>query len=259
MTAGRGTLAALSFLGLAALIAAALALAFTPVAKPALAKRPLSGEVVAIDPGHNGRNWTKPGFINRPVRIGKGETKACDTTGTATSSGYSESAFNLSVARKLRRWLKRRGARVVMTRYRNNGVGPCIDRRARIANRAHADVAISIHADGAPSTVRGFHLIRPARIRGLTRDIFGASRRLAYDLRRNLDRGPIPRASYAGGGDGIDTRSDIGGLRLSNVPKVLAELANMKSRADVRRLDSARDRARIARRLGRGLAAFLRR
>lgn len=230
------------------------------IAVQALAsQRPLAGKVVAIDPGHNGRNWAKPSKINALVGIGKGVKKACDTTGTATDSGYTESAFNLSVGKKLRRWLERRGAKVVMTRTNDHGVGPCINRRARIANRAKADVAISIHADGGPASGRGFHIIRPTRIKGLTDDIYGASRRLAYDLRRNLDRGPIPRSTYAGGGNGIDPRSDIGGLRLSDVPKVLAELANMKNRADVRKIDSAKDRKRIARRLGRGIQAFLRR
>ncbi len=246
---------------------AALALAATLIgllvlaaAEPAsAAKKPLAGKVVAIDPGHNGRNWSQPSVINALVPIGKGEKKACDTAGTATDSGYTESAFNLSVSKKLRRWLKGRGAKVVMTRNDDDGVGPCIDRRARIANRAKADVAISIHADGASSSVRGFHLIRPTKIGGLTDDIFTASRRLAFDLRRNLDRGPIPRSNYIGGGNGIDARSDIGGLRLSNVPKVLAELANMKNRADVKKINSAKDRKRIAHRLGRGLSAFLRR
>lgn len=223
------------------------------------AKKPLAGKHVAIDPGHNGRNWSDPSKINSLVGIGKGEKKACDTTGTATDSGYTESAFNLSVSKKLRRWLEKRGARVVMTRTKDNGVGPCINRRARIANRAGADVAISIHADGASSSVRGFHLIRPTKIKGLTDDIFTSSRRLAFDLRRNLDRGPIPRSNYIGGGNGLDARSDIGGLRLSNVPKVLAELANMKNRADLKKINSAKDRKRIARRLGRGLSAFLRR
>ena len=44
----------------------------------------------------------------------------------------------------LRADLRRAGARVVLTRTSNDGVGPCVNRRARILNAAHADVAIDI-------------------------------------------------------------------------------------------------------------------
>ena len=42
------------------------------------------------------------------------------------------------------------GATVVLTRTSNTGVGPCVTERAAIGNRARADAAISIHADGGP-------------------------------------------------------------------------------------------------------------
>jgi N-acetylmuramoyl-L-alanine amidase len=53
------------------------------------------------------------------------------------------------------RILRRRGAEVVLTRRNDRGIGPCIPRRARIANRAHADAAVSIHADGLTRFVAG--------------------------------------------------------------------------------------------------------
>ena len=48
-----------------------------------------------------------------------------------------------------------------MTRSDNSGWGPCINERAAIGNRADADAAISIHADGGPADGRGFHVIYP--------------------------------------------------------------------------------------------------
>ena len=51
---------------------------------------------------------------------------------------------------RARRVLRNRGATVVLTRDDNHSVGPCIDERARIANRAGADAKVSIHADGGP-------------------------------------------------------------------------------------------------------------
>ena len=102
---------------------------------------PLQGRTVVIDPGHNGANWSHPAEINRLVDAG-GFRKACDTTGTSTADGYTEAAYNLDVAQRLARILRRDGANVVLTRTSNDGVGPCIDERAAIGNRAHADAAI---------------------------------------------------------------------------------------------------------------------
>jgi N-acetylmuramoyl-L-alanine amidase len=217
----------------------------------------LAGTTVAIDPGHNGANGAHPDRINRHVAIGGGQTKACDTTGTATASGYSEASYTLAVARELRRILVRNGAEVVMTRTTNSGVGPCINRRARIGNRAGADAAVSIHADGGPSGGRGFHVIYPTRIAGLTDDIFGASRRLARSIRREYGaRSGLPPATYLGG-DGLVARSDLGGLRLSDVPKVFVETGNMRNAADAAVLESRRGRNRIARGIYEGLLRFV--
>ena len=55
---------------------------------------PLAGKVVGIDPGHNGLNYTAPQIIDQPVWNGQ-EDEACDTTGTATDSGYTEAAVQL--------------------------------------------------------------------------------------------------------------------------------------------------------------------
>jgi N-acetylmuramoyl-L-alanine amidase len=217
----------------------------------------LAGSTVAIDPGHNGGNGAHPDRINRHVAIGGGQTKACDTTGAATASGYSEASYNLAVARELRRILERDGATVVMTRTRNSGVGPCIDRRARIGNRANADAAVSIHADGGPSGGRGFHVIHPTRIPGLTDDIFGPSRRLARAIRREYgQRSGLPPATYLGG-DGLVARSDLGGLRLSDVPKAFVETGNMRNAADAAVFESRTGRRRIARAIYEGLRRFL--
>lgn len=243
----------------AALLLTAAALVAVPAADASASAGPLTGTVIAINPGHNGGNAGAPSAINRPVPIGQGQTKACDTTGTATDAGYSEAAYNWDVALRTRRVLRHRGARVVMTRSSNTGVGPCIDERARIPNRAHADATVSIHADGAGASDRGFHVIEPARIPGLTDDIFSASHRLALALRDAFRAGTgEPYANYLGR-DGIDRRSDLGGLRLSDVPSVFIETGNMRNATDAHRLGDARYRLREARAIANGIARFLRR
>lgn len=218
----------------------------------------LAGARIAIDPGHNGRNWAHPDKINRQVAVGKGMRKACDTTGTETTSGYTESRFNMSVARKLTRKLRGAGARVRLTRRDDDGVGPCINRRARIGNRFQADAAVSIHADGGPASGRGFHVIYPSRIKGLTDDIYWRSRKLARKLRgAYAKRTGLPPSSYAGS-RGLDRRPDLGGLRLSDVPKVFIETGNMRNAADANRLRRNSFRKRIAHGIAHGLRRFLR-
>ena len=209
-------------------------------------------------PGHNGRNWAHTAEIGRLVDAGT-LRKACDTTGTATAGGYSEAAYNLDVARRLARILRAAGARVVLTRTTNDGWGPCITTRAAIGNRVRADAAISIHADGGPAGGRGFHVIYPPPIAGLTDDIAAESRRLALAVRAAFRAGTgEPYSTYAGR-DGLDVRSDLGGLNLSDVPKVLrSRPGTCATPVDARRLESAAYRQREAEALARGLEAFLR-
>jgi N-acetylmuramoyl-L-alanine amidase len=216
----------------------------------------LTGMTIAIDPGHNGRNAANAARINRLVDAGT-LRKACDTVGASSPSGYSEAEHNLDVALRLERLLRAAGARVVLTRRTNSGWGPCITARAAIGNRARADAAVSIHADGGPAARRGFHVIYPPSIRGFTDDIASASYRLAVAVRRRYrSTTGMPYSDYAGGA-GLSRRRDLGGLNLSNVPKVFLEAGNLRNPTDARLLQSARFRQREAQALARALADFL--
>ncbi len=106
---------------------------------------PLVGEVVTIDPGHDGGNGADPAFIDRPIDGGD-FTEPCDTAGTVDLHGYPEHAFNFDVATRLAALLTAGGATVVLTRPNDTGVGPCVNVRAAIGNLAGSDAAISIHA-----------------------------------------------------------------------------------------------------------------
>ncbi|MXQ66829.1 N-acetylmuramoyl-L-alanine amidase [Actinomadura rayongensis] len=219
--------------------------------------RPLAGKVIVIDPGHNGGNAAHPAEINRQVDVGNGK-KECDTTGTATNGGYNESTFTLDVSKRLRDLLRAQGATVKMTRQDDAGVGPCINERAAVGNRAHADAAISIHGDGAPASGHGFHIIEPAPVAGFNTAIVAPSARLALALRAAYHAGTgIPYASYIGE-QGIDRRSDLGGLNLSKVPKVFIECGNMRNAGDAAKMTDANFRQRMAESLARGFENYLR-
>jgi N-acetylmuramoyl-L-alanine amidase len=216
----------------------------------------LAGKVIVLDPGHNGGNASHPAQINQLVDVVT-EKKACDTAGSQTADGYAESAYNLDVSKLAADLLRAQGASVILTRTDDNGVGPCITERAAIGNNAHADAAISIHADGGPVGGRGFHVIQPAPIYGHNIAMVPASDRLAVDLRRDYQSATgLPFATYISG-DGLVIRNDLGGLNLSTVPKVFIETGNMRNPIDAALLESSAFRQRVAQGIVQGLVDFL--
>jgi N-acetylmuramoyl-L-alanine amidase len=69
-------------------------------AHPPSRTKQLAGNVIAIDPGHNGGDGDAPQVIDRLVWNGR-EYEPCDTVGTETASSYTEARFNFNVARYL--------------------------------------------------------------------------------------------------------------------------------------------------------------
>jgi N-acetylmuramoyl-L-alanine amidase len=216
---------------------------------------PLAGMVVGIDPGHNGGNFNDPGFINSPVWNGR-EEEACDTTGTETDGGYTEARFNFNVANYLRAALIARGATVVMTRRTNHGVGPCIDKRAAILDKAHADVAIDIHADGGPASGRGVAILTPVPD-GPNDKVIASSKRFGRILLGRFTKlTGIPISNYDGSG-GFAPRDDLAGLNLTTVPKVLIECVNMRNPTDAARLVKPAFQRQAARAMAAAITVFL--
>lgn len=234
------------------------------LAGPAGAAGDLDGTVIVVDPGHNPGNAAHTAQINRTVFAGVsggGGRKACDTTGTATASGYSEAAFNWDVSRRVAARLRARGATVVLTRTATRpAFGPCIDRRAEIGNRARADAAISIHADGGPSSGRGFFLIAPSgpiASTGLTARDVADDAALALAVRDAYRAATgMPYSDYIGT-EGVYRSNEYGGTNLSRVPKVFIETGNMRNATDAALLQSPRFRERIAAGIAVGLARYV--
>jgi N-acetylmuramoyl-L-alanine amidase len=221
---------------------------------------PLSGKVVVLDPGHNPDNAKHVAEINKLVDIGTAR-KECDTTGTETDAGYPEARYTLDVSRRVRALLRARGATVVLTHDGDRPYGPCVTERAEIGNRAHADAALSIHADGAPAADRGFHVIAPKSLHegaADTRKIAAPSLLLATTLRSHFAAATKePFADYLGGGTGLTVRGDLGGLNLSTVPKVFIECGNMRNARDAASLTDPAWRQDAAEGIADGLTAFL--
>jgi N-acetylmuramoyl-L-alanine amidase len=223
---------------------------------------PLKGKVVVIDPGHNVTNFQHSAEINRKVDIGT-NWKECDTTGTSTNAGYAEAQFTMDVSHRLKAILEKAGVTVKLTHDGDSPTwGPCVDQRARIGNDAHADAAISIHADGAAAGDRGFHVILPASVHAGgadTRAIVGPSAILGKGIAGDYRRATGEQFSnYIGEGTGLVTRKDLGGLNLSTVPKVFIECGNMRDSNDAALLTNGAWRQKAAQGISEGIVSFLR-
>lgn len=220
--------------------------------------------VVVLDPGHNGGNAGAADEIAREVPDGRGGTKPCNTTGTATAGrtagtgtagGYAEHAFAFDVAQRVSRVLTERGVVVRSTRSDDAGVGPCVDRRAAVANDARAALTVSIHADSAPAADdRGFHVAvaDPA----LAPSQRGPSLDLARALVAGLESRGFTPSTYRGEG-GLDPRPDLAGLNLARVPAALVECANMRNPGEAAVLTDPAGRRRYADGIAAGILQTL--
>ncbi|MEU4252179.1 N-acetylmuramoyl-L-alanine amidase [Amycolatopsis sp. NPDC026612] len=227
----------------------------TPPSSPSATPPATAGKVVVLDPGHNGGNGAHPAEINRPVPAGRGETKPCNTTGTATNAGYAEHAFTFDVAQRVGKALADKGIRVVYTRQNDTGVGPCVDRRAAIGNEANADAVVSIHADGSEAAgANGFHVAYSSPALNAAQG--APSTRLAQTLRDTMRTSGFSTANYIGT-NGLSARADLAGLNLSTRPVALVECGNMRNAAEAARMTSADGRQQYAAAITAAIEAYL--
>ena len=216
----------------------------------------LSGLVIALDPGHDVGNGSHLSQINKTYWVGL--TKTCNTTGTATNSGYPEATYAFDVVARLRRLLVANGATVMVTRDRNTVAtyGPCIGARGSFGSQEKARFMVQVHADGGPSRGHGFHTIVPAYYKGYTDDIYRASRVLGLDMIAGMrSRGFVP-ATYLS--TPLQVKKDTGAQNTSDVPIVTVETLNMRNTADARTATTAAGRQRVALGLFAGIVRYYR-
>ena len=108
-----------------------------PVVTPGRGYRTASGTVV-IDAGHGGKD-----------------------PGATSYYGDYEKSVNLSIARKVASYLENSGVQVIMTRNSDTFIE--LNERAEIANRAGADLFVSIHSDSHPNSSQNGYTIYVAR------------------------------------------------------------------------------------------------
>jgi len=233
--------------------ALAVGLLVASLVAPSAAAAPtnIAGRIVFLDPGHNGANDAS---LTKQVPTGRGGTKDCQTSGTATDDGYPEHSFNWETVLRIRQELTALGVRTAMSRGDDTGVAACVDERAAMANALQPDAIVSIHADGGPATGRGFHVNYSSP--PLNAAQAGPSIQFAQTMRDQLQASGLLPANYIGQG-GLYPRSDLTGLNLAQYPSVLVELGNMKNPADSALIESPEGRQKYADAVVRGIAGFL--
>ncbi|GAA3411145.1 N-acetylmuramoyl-L-alanine amidase [Paenibacillus hodogayensis] len=153
----------------------------------------LKGKLIVIDPGHGGND---PGVIGGTYKT-------------------SEKTVNLKTAKYLAEELRSAGAKVVMTRTRDDEQ-PDLSDRAAVSNSKRADAFISVHYNASPKKVSGT---------------------LTYYYSESKDR-PLARSIEARLGKGTGLKSngisfgDYHVLRENNRPAVLLELGFLSDSGD---------------------------
>jgi N-acetylmuramoyl-L-alanine amidase len=181
---------------------------------------PLSGLLIAVDPGHGG-----------------------DDRATRGPTGFTEADANLGIALQLQQQLEAAGARVLMTRTRDMTV-PLGD-RPRIAADSGAHILVSVHNNAFPDGVN------PWLNAGTSVYYFQPH---SADLARLLHRELLEELGLRDIGYG---RADLALVRPTWMPAVLSETMFMMIPQQEAGLHDPEVQARIARAHVQALEAFL--
>jgi N-acetylmuramoyl-L-alanine amidase len=203
---------------------------------------------VVVDAGHQ----AKPDTHLEPNGPGSSVRKAKVSAGvTGVATGAQESVESLAIALRVRDALKASGVDVVMVRTADD-VNIANSERARIGNRAHADLVVRVHqsfsADAASEGVTSFFpsgnsWVAPIEI---------PSRAAAQHL-----EDAVVRATGAKKHD-IAGRSDLSGFNYSTVPTVMIECGYLSNRVEDAKLATPEYRTKLGDAIAAGVMDYLR-
>ncbi|MBW4562997.1 MAG: N-acetylmuramoyl-L-alanine amidase [Mojavia pulchra JT2-VF2] len=188
-----------------------------PIPQPRPRTIPNGRLVVLIDPGHGGKD---------PGAIGIG--------------GVREKDIILPISRRIAEVLQQNGVQVMLTR--NSDYFVSLQGRVDMAERANADVFVSIHANSAGAG-------RPD-VSGLETYYYDSGLGLARAVHNNILQGVNVR-------DRGVRRARFYVLRKSSMPSILVEAGYLTGREDVAKLRSSNYQNQMADAIARGILQYL--
>lgn len=207
----------------------------------------LPKKIVAIDPGHS----RDPAQGVEPVGPGSSTLKLRDSGGTyGIVSGTGEYQLTLKLAKKLRKILRQKGYKVVLTRE-NNTVSISNAERAQAANKENADIFVRIHADGSElSSVYGASAMYPTDKNPFVSMLSKKSRKLSDCILQEMCElsGAKNRGSFG--------RDDLAGSNWAVMPVTLIEVGFMTNPAEDRQLQEDDYQDQLAAGMAAGIESY---
>ena len=191
--------------------------------------KPLKGIVIGLDPGHQ----AKANYDKEPIAPGASKTKAKVSSGTrGVATTIYEYQLNLQVGLMLKKKLEAKGARVIMTRTKNN-VNISNSERAKLMNKNHADVFFRIHANGSDNhSLHGMFIIVPSKDGYLKGSQQQKSEKLAKALLKTAVK------TTGSQNRGLSYRNDETGNNWAQMPVCLIEMGFMTNPEEDKNLNS---------------------
>ena len=205
--------------------------------------------IVCIDPGHQ----KHANLDKEPIGPGSTETKYKVTGGaTGCVTHVPEYKLVLKVAKKLRKELKYRGYKVIMTR-KTHDVDLSNSERARIANEADADVFIRIHANADDSSsVKGALACAPTSSNSfLSRRVRKKSQKLSKTVLNAFC------AATGAKNRGVMYTDSMSGINWCEVPVTIIEMGFMSNPDEDRLMQDPDYQDKMVRGMADGIDVFL--
>lgn len=205
-------------------------------------------KTIYIDPGHQ----RYADLSTEPIGPGSSTKKEKMTGGaTGVSTGIPEYKFTLTISKKLKTALEKKGYAVVLSRTKHN-VKMGNVARAQKGNNSGANICIRIHADSFnSSSAKGASVLYASASNPYYAGKYAKkSKKLATNL---LDKYCDATGIYK---RGIVVRNDLTGTNWSKMPTVLIECGFMSNPTEDRKLNNASFQKKMVKGMVDGIDAY---